>query len=71
MGGRVGPRVPSRSTARYAETAAPNEIQFNGWRRIANLHQMYAHRRSTVTLIACSREARHEKAFRSLRHPLR
>ena len=41
-----------RSAARYAGTAAPNKIQFSGCRRIANLHQLHAHRRSTVTLIA-------------------
>ena len=29
------------------------EFQFNGCRRIANLPQLHAHRRSTVTLIAC------------------
>jgi hypothetical protein len=38
----------------------PNKIQFNGCRRIANLPQLHAPRRSTVTLIACSRESRQE-----------
>jgi hypothetical protein len=38
--------------ARDAETAAPDKIQFNGCRRIANLHQLHAHGQLTVTLIA-------------------
>jgi hypothetical protein len=42
---------------RRCVTAAPNKIQFNGWRRLANLHQVHAHRRSTVTLTGLHRRA--------------
>ncbi len=61
---------PTIRSARCRD-GAPNKIQFNGCRRIANLYQIHAHRRSTVTLIAGTRESRHEKAFRSLRRPWR
>jgi hypothetical protein len=43
---------------RRCGTAAPNKIQFNGCRWFANLPQLHAHRRPTVTLTARSRESR-------------
>jgi hypothetical protein len=51
-GADFGLVAPLRSAAQYGETAAPNNIQFNGGGGLRPYISSHAYRRSTVTWIA-------------------